>query len=76
MFWKERSRKDVWSSSTWRTVPELGKSITSYSTGAAAYDRMMQPWSQVYLPKLMGAVGNRCRGSEYSTLRPALAPRP
>ncbi len=47
----------MWSSSTWRTVPELGKSITSYSTGAAAYDRMMQPWSQVYLPKLMRAVG-------------------
>ena len=38
-------------------MPELGKSITSYSTGAAAYDRMMQPWSQVYLPKLMRAVG-------------------
>jgi ubiquinone/menaquinone biosynthesis C-methylase UbiE len=38
-------------------MPELGKSITSYSTGAAAYDRMMQPWSQVYLPKLLRAVG-------------------
>ena len=23
--------------------------------GSAAYDRMMQPWSQVYVPKLMGA---------------------
>ena len=38
-------------------MPELGKSIISYSTGAAAYDRMMQPWSRVYVPKLMGAVG-------------------
>jgi ubiquinone/menaquinone biosynthesis C-methylase UbiE len=32
-------------------------SITSYSTGSAAYDRMMRPWSQVYVPKLLQAVG-------------------
>ena len=32
-------------------------SITSYSTGSAAYDRMMGPWSQVYMPKLLQAVG-------------------
>jgi SAM-dependent methyltransferase len=32
-------------------------SITSYSTGSTAYDRMMRPWSQVYVPKLLQAVG-------------------
>jgi SAM-dependent methyltransferase len=32
-------------------------SITSYSSGSAAYDRMMRPWSQVYVPKLLEAVG-------------------
>jgi SAM-dependent methyltransferase len=32
-------------------------SITSYSAGSTAYDRMMRPWSQVYVPKLLQAVG-------------------
>ena len=32
-------------------------SITSYSTGSTAYDRMMGPWSRVYVPKLLQAVG-------------------
>ena len=32
-------------------------SITSYSTGSTAYDRMMRPWSQVYVPKLLQSIG-------------------
>ena len=30
--------------------------ISSYGTGASAYDRMMGPWSQRYVPRLLEAV--------------------
>jgi ubiquinone/menaquinone biosynthesis C-methylase UbiE len=37
-------------------VTDVAKSIITYSTGASAYDRMMRPWSELYVPRLLEAV--------------------